>query len=134
MTAYLGNIVIGDGNYLGNENITDNNIFVPTTTAAPTTTTTTQNPLQYWIVEPCGGGAQSSLAIDTGITLTAGQAIRPVIQPFSTTPLPGYFTPTCWSLISTTTSGTYCGIRAPSSDCAQSVCSVPNTTTTTAAP
>jgi hypothetical protein len=104
-----------------------------TTTAAPTTTTTTQNPLQYWIVEPCGGGTQSSLAIDVGTTLTAGQAIRPVIQPGSTTPLAGYFTPTCWSLISTTTSGTYCGIRAPAASCAQSVCSVPNTTTTTTA-
>jgi hypothetical protein len=136
MALYLGNIAIGNGNYLGNENITDNNIFMPTTTtttAAPTTTTTTVYPPQYWVVQPCGGGAESSLAIDVGTTLTVGQAIRPVTQPFGTTPLPGYFTPTCWSLIRTTTSGTYCGIRAPAASCAQSVCSIPNTTTTTTA-
>ncbi len=29
MALYIGNIAIGNGNYLGNENITDNNIFVP---------------------------------------------------------------------------------------------------------
>jgi len=104
-----------------------------TTTAGPTTTTTTLYPLQYWVVEPCGGGTQSSLAIDVGTTLTVGQAIRPVTQPFGTTVLPGYFTPTCWELISTTSSGTYCGIRAPAASCAQSVCSIPNTTTTTTA-
>ena len=104
-----------------------------TTTAGPTTTTTTLYPLQYWVVEPCGGGTQSSLAIDVGTTLTVGQAIRPVTEPFGTTVLPGYFTPTCWELISTTSSGTYCGIRAPAASCAQSVCSIANTTTTTTA-
>jgi hypothetical protein len=101
-----------------------------TTTAAPTTTTTTLNPLQYWIVEPCGGSTQTSLAIDTGVTLTAGQAIRPTIAPLNSTRLPGYENG-CWELISTTSSGTYCGILAPAASCAQSVC---NTTTTTAAP
>lgn len=79
-------------------------------------------PLQYWVVEPCGGGSQSSLAIDVGVTLTAGQAVRPVLEPLSTTTLPGYETPKCWTLISTTTSGTYCGIRAPAASCSQSVC------------
>jgi hypothetical protein len=77
---------------------------------------------QFWIVEPCGGGTQSSLQIDVGVTLTAGQAVRPVIAPLSTTPLPGYETPICWTLIAPTNTGTYCGIRAPSSDCSQSVC------------
>jgi hypothetical protein len=77
---------------------------------------------QFWIVEPCGGGTQSSLQIDTPLTLTAGQAIRPVIEPFSATTLPGYETPICWILIGRTNTGTYCGIKAPSSDCAQAVC------------
>jgi hypothetical protein len=82
------------------------------------------NSYQYWIVEPCGGGAQSSLQIDFVSTLTAGQAIRPVLAPFSTTTLPGYETPICWTLIETAPTGTgrYCGIRAPAADCSQSVC------------
>jgi hypothetical protein len=80
------------------------------------------NPSQFWIVEPCGGGAQSSLQIDFANTLTAGQAVRPVLEPFSTTTLPGYETPICWTLIAPTNTGTYCGIRGPASDCTQSVC------------
>lgn len=79
-------------------------------------------PLQYWVVQPCGGGSESSLAIDVDTTLTVGLAIRPVIEPGTTTPLAGYEIPICWTLISTTTSGTYCGIRAPAANCSQSVC------------
>jgi hypothetical protein len=87
--------------------------------------------LQYWIVEPCGGGEQSLLAIDTTAELNPGFAIRPVIAPFNSTVLPGYETPTCWQLIEPTTSGTYCGIKAPAANCSFNVCNIPNTTTTT---
>jgi hypothetical protein len=79
---------------------------------------------QYWIVEPCGGGAQTYLQIDSTATLTAGQAIRPVTEPGGTTPIPGYESPICWTLIGNapTGTGTYCGIRAPAADCTQAVC------------
>jgi hypothetical protein len=105
-----------------------------TTTAAPTTTTTTVFPLQYWNVRKCNtSDPTTALAIDTGVTLTAGQAIRPTTAPSVTTPLPGYEN-ACYELISTTSSGTYCGIRAPSANCSTNPCNLlPSTTTTTTA-
>ena len=56
--------------------------------------------------------------------VTAGQAIRPVTEPGGTTPIPGYESPICWTLIGNapTGTGTYCGIRAPAADCTQAVC------------
>jgi hypothetical protein len=137
MALYLGNIAIGNGNYLGNENITDNNIFVPTTTTttlAPTTTTTTVFPPQYWNVRQCGTTTPiTQLAIQynpISPTLLVGYAVRPVITPGSTIALPGYEN-ACYELVSTATSGILCGIRAPAASCAQSVCTVLPTTTTT---
>jgi hypothetical protein len=134
MSVYLGNITIGNGNYLGNENIVDAGIFVPV--PPPTTTTTTVFPPQYWNVRKCGtSDPTTQLGIQINLTLTAGQAIRPVIAPGSTIALPGYEN-ACYELISTTTTGTLCGTRAPAASCAQSVCTVlpTTTTTTTAAP
>ncbi len=139
MSVYLGNITIGNGNYLGNENIPDAGIFVPppttttTTTAAPTTTTTTIYPPQYWNVRQCGTTTPiTQLAIQfISVPLEVGYAVRPTISPDSTTRLPGYENG-CWELISTATTGILCGIRAPSVNCAQSACNT--TTTTTAAP
>jgi hypothetical protein len=136
MALYLGNIAIGNGNYLGNENITDNNIFIPTTTtttAAPTTTTTTVYPPQYWNVRQCGTvGPITQLAIQfISVPLLVGYAVRPVVEPLSTTRLPGYENG-CWELLSTATTGILCGILGPAASCAQSACNT--TTTTTAAP
>jgi hypothetical protein len=139
MSVYLGNITIGNGNYLGNQNITDNNIFMPTTTtttAAPTTTTTTVYPPEYWNVRKCGTTepiTQLAIQILPGI-LVAGYAVRPVTAPFSETALPGYEN-ACYELVSTATTGILCGIRAPSANCATNPCNLlPTTTTTTAAP
>jgi hypothetical protein len=136
MSVYLGNITIGNGNYLGNQNITDNNIFVPTTTtttAAPTTTTTTVYPPQYWNVRQCGTASPiTQLAIQfISVPLEVGYAVRPVTVPGGTTRLPGYENG-CWELISTATTGTLCGILGPAINCAQSACNT--TTTTTVAP
>jgi hypothetical protein len=90
--------------------------------------------LQYWNVRKCGtSDPTTALAIDVGVTLTAGQTIRPLTAPFSNVALPGYEN-ACYELISTTTSGTYCGTRAPAASCASSVCTVLPTTTTTTAP
>ena len=136
MSVYLGNIFIGNGNYLGNENIVDAGIFVPV--PPPTTTTTTAFPPQYWNVRKCGTTTPiTQLAIQYNPVLPellVGYAVRPVIYG-TTTALPGYEN-ACYELISTTTTGTLCGIRAPASNCAQSVCTVlpTTTTTTTAAP
>lgn len=137
MALYLGNIAIGNGNYLGNENITDNNIFMPTTTtttAAPTTTTTTVYPPQYWNVRQCGTVSPiTQLAIQynpIAPALLVGYAVRPVITSNSTIALPGYEN-ACYELVSTATSGILCGIRAPAASCAQSVCTNLPTTTTT---
>lgn len=131
MALYLGNIGIGNGNYLGNQNITDDNIFIPTTTtttAAPTTTTTTVYPPQYWNVRQCGTVSPiTQLAIQYTNLLEVGYGVRPVTAPFQTTRLPGYENG-CWELVSTTTTGILCGILSPAASCAQSVC---NTTTTT---
>jgi len=140
MSVYLGNITIGNGNYLGNQNITDNNIFMPTTTstttttttAAPTTTTTTVYPPQYWNVRQCGTVSPiTQLGIQfISVPLLAGYAVRPLTAPFAATRLPGYENG-CWELISAATTGTLCGILGPAVNCAQNAC---NTTTTTAAP
>lgn len=134
MSVYLGNIFIGNGNYLGNENIVDAGIFVPD--PPPTTTTTTVIVPQYWNVRKCGTTSPiTQLGIQVGITLTAGQAVRPTITVGSTVALPGYEN-ACYELVSTATTGTLCGTRAPAASCAQSVCTVlpTTTTTTTAAP
>jgi hypothetical protein len=102
-----------------------------TTTSGPTTTsTTTGSPLQIWNVRPCGGGTTTQLAIDTGVTLLAGYAVRPTLYPGTSQRLPGYEVG-CWELLTTAVSGTYCGIRAPAVNCSQSVCIIPTTTTTT---
>lgn len=144
MSVYLGNNFIGNGNYLGSVNITDNNIFVPptttttTTTAAPTTTTTTLYTPLYWNVRKCGtSDPTTQLAIQhnpIAPPLLVGYAIRPT--QWGVTPaiaLPGYEN-ACYELISTATSGILCGIRAPAASCAQSVCTnLPTTTTTTTA-
>jgi len=142
MAVYLGNVSIGNGNYLGNENITDNNIFMPTTTTtttttttlAPTTTTTTVYPPQYWNVRQCGTVSPTTqLAIQfISVPLEVGYAVRPVVAPFSSTRLPGYENG-CWELLSTATTGILCGILGPAASCAQSVCNT-TTTTTTASP
>jgi hypothetical protein len=141
MSVYLGNITIGNGNYLGNLNIEDAGIFVPppttttTTTAAPTTTTTTIYPPQYWNVRQCGTTTPiTQLAIQynpIAPELLVGYGVRPFISGTSTR-LPGYENG-CWELISTATSGILCTIAAPAASCAQSVCNT-TTTTTTAAP
>ena len=133
--AYVGSTLVYSPTTTTTTSTTSTTTTTTTTTAAPTTTTTTTLfPLQYWNVRKCNtSDPTTALAIDTGVTLTAGQAIRPVIQPGSTTALPGYEN-ACYELISTTTSGTYCGIRAPSANCATNPCqNLPSTTTTTTA-
>lgn len=141
MSVYLGNITIGNGNYLGNQNIPDAGIFVPvpptttTTTAAPTTTTTTLFAPQYFNVRKCGTTEPiTQLGIVISTTQEIGYAVRPTQLGVSpAVALPGYEN-ACYELVSTATSGTICGIRAPAINCAQSVCTnLPTTTTTTTA-
>lgn len=81
-------------------------------------------PAQYWNVRPCGASSPiTQLAIHTAPgAISVGSAVRPVIAPFSTIPLPGYESPVCYELISPATTGIDCGIRAPAINCAQSVC------------
>lgn len=132
MSVYLGNTFIGNGNYLGNENIPDAGIFVPP--PPPTTTTTTIFPPQFWNVRLCGTTSPiTQLAIQynpIAPALLVGYGVRPFISGTSTR-LPGYENG-CWELVSTATTGTLCTIAAPAASCAQSVCNT--TTTTTAAP
>jgi hypothetical protein len=61
MSVYLGNIEIGNGNYLGNINITDNNIFVLPPVIIP---------IDYLII----GGGGAAQAYDTNDTCGAGGA------------------------------------------------------------
>jgi hypothetical protein len=77
--------------------------------------------VQYFNVVPCaGGGVTSSLAINVGTTLEVGYAVRPTEYGTSTR-LPGYDTG-CYKLVSSGSSGIYCGTLAPAVNCSQSVC------------
>lgn len=77
--------------------------------------------LQSWNVQPCAGGTITQLSIDVGIILTAGQAVRPTIEPNNDTRLPGYETG-CWVLLTPASDGIYCGTKAPAADCSYAVC------------
>ena len=70
MSVYLGNQFIGNGNYLGNQNITDNNIFMPPTTS--TTTTPTLPPSPCWNQTLVYFTCDDGLNFEFGLTLCNG--------------------------------------------------------------
>jgi hypothetical protein len=80
-------------------------------------------PLQLFNVSKCGTtNIVGQLAIDVGVTLSVGMAVRPTIRPGVNTNLPGYEAGVCYELVSAASNGTYCGTRAPAASCAESVC------------
>jgi hypothetical protein len=91
-------------------------------------------PPQFFNVRKCGtSDPTTKLAIYySNLELLVGYAVRPILIPGSTVPLPGYEYG-CYELVSVATDGIQCSTRAPAVDCSQAVCIATTTTTTTTA-
>jgi hypothetical protein len=118
MPVYLGNTEISE--YINNSQV---DIANPIQYLGPP---------QFFNVRKCGtSDPTTQLAIYySNLELLVGYAVRPILIPGSTIPLPGY-EDGCYELISVATDGIQCSTRAPAVDCSQSVCIAPTCTTYT---